>query len=88
MLDSLTRVPLPPQQDGVGTSGCAHSELVEGKDLTTSLEDALLGGRREPEGGDGEFWQFGETDIIGNGADNDDRLRFKVDGVCGLLRDA
>ena len=72
VLDGLARVALAAEQDGVGASGCTEGELVEGENLTAGLEDALAGGRGEAEGGDGELGQFGQADVIGDGADNDD----------------
>jgi len=88
VFDSLTRVPLSPQQDSVGSSRCTQSELVEGKNLTTGLEDAVLGRLGESQSGDGEFGNLEETDVIGDGPDIDDGFRGEVRNVFGFFYDA
>ena len=88
VLDGLPGVPLAPEQDGVGTSGRTERELVEGDSLTTGLEDALLGGLGEAEGSDGQLGDLEETDVVGDGANNNDGLGVTVGSVGGLLEDA
>lgn len=88
VLDRLTGVPLATEEDGVGTSGRAERKLVEGEDLTTSLQDALLGGGGEAESSDRELGDFEQANIIRNGADRDDNLGIPVRGALGLLDDA
>ena len=88
VLDGLPSVALAPEQDGVGTSGRTERELIEGQDLTASLEDALLGGLGEAESGDGQLRDLEQTDIIGDGANNDNGLAVAVGGARGLLEDA
>ena len=51
VLDRLTGVPLATEEDGVRASRRTKRELVEGEDLATSLQDALLGSGGEAEGG-------------------------------------
>lgn len=87
MLDSLTGVPLASQQDGIRTSRRAQSELVQSQNLTTGFKDTLLGGLGEPECGDGKFGDIEYPDIVGDGSDVHDDLRFTVGGACGFLDD-
>ena len=51
VLDRLTGGPLATEEDGVRASRRTKRELVEGEDLATSLQDALLGSGGEAEGG-------------------------------------
>ena len=88
VLDSLPGVPLAAEQDGVSTGGCAHGELVEGQDLASGLEDALLGRLGEAQGSNSQLGDLKQTDIIGDGADNDDGLSLAVDSAGSLLQDA
>ena len=88
VLDGLPGVPLAPEQDGVGASGRTDGELVQGDGLTTSLEDALLGGLGEAESSNGQLGDLDETDVIGDSADNNNGLGIAVGGARGLLQDA
>lgn len=63
-----------PQQNGVGTSGCAECKLIQSQGLTASGNDALLGGLGEPQGGNGDLGEDGKTDVIGDGTDLDNDL--------------
>lgn len=74
VLDGLTRVALTADEDGVRASRGAGCELVEGENLTASLEDALAGGCGEAECGDGELGDLGEADVVGDRADDDDHF--------------
>ena len=85
VLDGLTGVPLTTEQDGVRTSGSAKRELVKGQDLATSLQDTLLGGLGEAEGGDSELGHLQKANIIGHSADGDDDLGVTVGCVRSLL---
>jgi hypothetical protein len=76
------------QKDGVGAGRCTQSELVEGESLTTSSENALLGTTGESKGGNGKLGDFGQTDVISDGADLNDDFRVAVRGVGGLLGDS
>lgn len=87
VLDGLARVPLAPQENGVGTGWRTQRQLVEGKGLTASLDDAGLGGNGETESGDGEFWEHGQANIVGHNANNDNGLVGKVGEVFRLLGD-
>ena len=74
MLDGLTGVPLTPQEQSVRPSRRPKRKLVQGQDFTTSVYNPLLGTASESEGGDGEFWEGGEADVVGNGANGDNDL--------------
>lgn len=63
-----------PQEEGVGTSGSAESELVESEDLAAILENALAGTLGEPQSAHADLGELEKAGIIGNGADDDDNL--------------
>lgn len=83
MLDGLTGVPLTPQEQSVRSSGRPKRELIQGQDFTTSVHNPLLCTASESEGGDSEFGEGGQADVVGDGADGDDNLA--LDG--GTCRD-
>ena len=85
VLDGLPGVPLAPEQDSVGASGRTDGELVQGDGLTTSLEDALLGGLGEAESGNGQLGDLDQTNIVGNSSNDNDSLGVAVGGVRSLL---
>ena len=87
VLVGLARGALATEEDGVGTGGGAGGKLVEGEAFTAGLEDALARGLGEAEGGDRELGDFDQTDIVGDGADDDDDLAVAA-SVVGLLCDA
>lgn len=72
--DGLTGVLGTTQQQGVGTSGLFEGQLIESLDGAAGSEDASAGGRGETQGSDVHLGDLEETDIVGDGADNDDRL--------------
>ncbi len=74
MFDSLTGVPLAPQEQSVRPSRCPKRELVQSQDLTTSVHDPLFCPTGESEGSDGELGEISEADVIGDGADGDNDL--------------
>jgi hypothetical protein len=55
VLNSFPRVPLTAEQHSIGTSWGTKGELVEGKRLSTSLQDTLLGTLGKAEGSNTEF---------------------------------
>lgn len=75
------------QKDSVGTSGSTESKLVKGEGLTACSDDALAGCLRETEGSDGEFWDGGQADVIGHGADLNNDLGRDIGGVGGFFGD-
>ena len=68
VLDSLTGVLGATDEEGVGTSWCPQGKLIDGKSLTTSLDDAGAGGCSEAEGGDGELGELKETVVVSDSA--------------------
>jgi hypothetical protein len=69
VLDGLTRVLGSAEKDGVGTSGGAGGDLVDGEALTTSLLNARASRGGEAHSGDRELGQLKETVVVGDGAD-------------------
>lgn len=70
VLDGLTGVLGSTEENDVGASWGAESELVEGDALTTSLLNASAGGCGEAESGDAQLRDLEETVVVGDGADN------------------
>ena len=69
MLDRLTGVLGATDEEGVGSSGEAGSDLVNGESLTASRQDAGTGRGREAESCDGELGKLEQTVVIGDSAD-------------------
>ena len=88
VLDGLARVALTAEEDGVRTSRSTHRELVEGQSLAASLQDALLGGLGEAEGRNSQLGDLKQTDVIGDGSDDNDGLGIAVSSAGGLLENA
>lgn len=63
------------QKNGVGALGRAQSQLVERKALAARGEDALPGGSGEAEGSNRQLGQLLHAVVVGDRADNDNRLR-------------
>ncbi len=78
MLDGLAGVPLATEQDGVGAGWGTGGQLVEGDCLTSGVQNALLCGTRESEGGDGELGDFQQPDVISHSPDGDNDLRIAI----------
>jgi hypothetical protein len=74
-----------PQEEGVGASGGAESELIEGQDLTTSLNDTGAGGLGEPQSAHSKLGELEKTSIIGDGANDDHDLVLLALGETGQL---
>lgn len=74
VLNSLTGVLGTSQEESVGTSRAALSELVEGEALTAGSSDASTGGGSEAKGSDRELGDLVNTVVIGDSANNDDGL--------------
>ena len=62
------------EEDGVCTSGGAHSKLVEGEALTTGLLDACTGRVSEAESAHRHLGDVEEARVVDNSADNDSGL--------------
>jgi hypothetical protein len=69
VLTSFPRVSLTAEQHSVGTSWGTKGELVEGKCLSTSLQDTLLGTLGKAKGSNRELGDLQQADVICNGAD-------------------
>jgi hypothetical protein len=87
MLDGLTGVLGTTEDDGVGTSGCTESKLIEGEDFTTSLQDASSGSLGETESSNGKLGDFQKTGVISDGTDNNNGLSFLALGVANNAGD-
>ena len=74
MLNSLACVLGTPQQQRVSTGGRLQRELIDGEALAAGGLDPGAGGRGEAERGDRELGHGEEAVVIGDGADDDDRL--------------
>lgn len=74
VLDGLTVVLGATQEQGVGTGGLLKSKLVEGQGAAASGQNARAGGGGEPKGGDLDLGDLEQTVVVGDGADNNDRL--------------
>lgn len=74
VLDGLTAVLGATQEQGVGTGGLLKSELVEGQGAAAGGQDARAGGGGEPQGGDLDLGDLEQAVVVGDGADNNDRL--------------
>ena len=69
VLNSFPRIPLTAEQHSVGTSWGTKSKLVEGKRLSTSLQDTFLGTLGKAKGGNRELGDLQQADVIRDGAD-------------------
>lgn len=74
MADTLTGVLGTAQQQGVGAGGLLEGQLVEGLDGAAGGEDAGAGGGGEAQSGDVHLGDLEKADVVGDGADDDDRL--------------
>lgn len=72
--DSFSGVSWASNEDGVLTLRSSQGQLVEGDSLTTSLEDSSLGTGSESQSGDNSLWSFQQSDVVGNGTNNNDDL--------------
>ena len=80
VLDGLTGVLGTAEEDGVGTSGGTHGELINGEALTTGGQDAGTSGCGEAKGGNGQLGDGQETVVVGDGSNNDDGLALDLLG--------
>lgn len=88
MLDSLARVALATEEDGVGAGGGTEGELVEGDSLTAGSDNAGTGSVREAEGGNRKLGDLDEALVVKDRADNDNGLRVVGVRATGLLDNA
>ena len=66
------------QEEGVFTSWGSESELIESQALTTSSDDSLSCLFSESQSADSELGDGQESDVVGNGGDDDDGLIFST----------
>jgi hypothetical protein len=69
VLDGLTGVLGSTEEEGVGSSGEAGSDLVDGEGLTTGLLDACASRGSEAESRNGELGELSQTDVVSDGSD-------------------
>jgi hypothetical protein len=69
MLDGLTRVLGSAEKKGVGSSGGAGGDLIDGKGLAAGCQDARASGGSEAHGCDGELGQLEQTVVVSDGSD-------------------
>jgi hypothetical protein len=74
VLNGLTGVLGTTDEDSVGTSGGTESQLIQGQDFTTGLQDTGLGGLGEVESSNGDLGEVQKTGVIGDGTDNNNSL--------------
>jgi hypothetical protein len=74
VLNGLTRVLGTTDEDSVGTSGGTESQLIQGQDFTTGLQDTGLGGLGEVESSNGDLGEVQKTGVVGDGTNNDNSL--------------
>lgn len=74
VLDGLTVVLGATQEQGVGTGGLLERQLVEGQGAAAGGQDARAGGGGEPQGSDLDLGDLEQAVVVGDGADNNDRL--------------
>lgn len=71
MLDGLSGVLRPSEEEGVGAGRGPHRELVEGQALASGGDDAGAGGCSESQRGDGELGDLEQSVVVRHGADYD-----------------
>jgi hypothetical protein len=69
VLDGLTGVLGSTEEEGVGSSGEAGSDLIDGEALAAGLLNARTGRRSEAHRGDGELGELKETVVVSDGSD-------------------
>jgi len=88
VLNSFTGVPLAPQKQSAGSSGCPQSKLIQGQSLSTSVQNTLLCTASEAKGSDCDTGEFDEADVVGDGSNDNNDLSLVGGGLSYLLCDA
>lgn len=88
MPDGLAVVDGTTDEDGVSTGRSPQRELIEGKDLATSIEDTLLSRAGESERSDGELGEFEQSLVVSHCRDGDDDFALAAGAGLDLLGDA
>ena len=76
------------EQNGVRSSGCPQSKLIESNALSTSGDDTLAGILGERKGADAHLGDLEHTDIIGDLSNDDSNLPILVGHVLGKTVEA
>lgn len=74
MSDGLSAVSVTENNVSVFTGWGDTSELVQSKNLTTSLQDSGTGGTGDSQSSNGELWKSDEGWVVSDSADNDNDL--------------
>lgn len=69
------------EEDGVLSLGVLEGELIEGDDFTSSGSNSLSSGLSDSESADSELWDFEESDVVGNGTNNNSGLVLSALGL-------
>lgn len=72
--DCLAGGTLALDHDGVLSSWCQQSQLIESQDFSAGLGDSCAGTFSDTESANLEFRDLEEAEIVGDGSDNDDDL--------------
>lgn len=76
MFNSLSRILLSPQQKGIMSLGSSQSQLIQSDDFTTTLLNSRTCCLGDFQSSNAQLWNFQHSHIIGNRADDYDRLSF------------
>lgn len=71
MTAGLASVALALHQHGVASGRRQQSQLIEGEDLTASLQDAFAGALGHTQSTDAQFRDVQQTQVVGHSADDD-----------------
>jgi len=74
MLDSLTGLARSLKKQSVLASWSSESQLIKSDNFTSSFQDSLTGLLSDSEGTDGHLGDVEDSDVIGDGSNNDSNL--------------
>merc|ERR1719281_657272 len=74
MLDSLTGLARSLKEQSVLASWGSQSQLVKSDNFSSSFQDSLASLLGDSEGTDGHLWDLEDSDVIGDGSNNDSDL--------------
>jgi hypothetical protein len=72
MFDSLSRIPLSPQQKCVSSLGSPQSQLIQGNYFPTTLLNPLTSSLCNPQCSNAQFGDFQHSHIISHSPDDND----------------
>merc|ERR1719245_206565 len=81
MLDSLTGLAGSLEEQSVLACGSSQSQLIKSDNFSSSFQDSLASLLGDSEGTDGHLWDLEDSDVIGDGSNNDSDLV----SISGLL---